>query len=157
MDHTVHHLHKPCLGNRTKDLGQQLACMQIICMLLALQNIVAITWHQRIHWHGMFSCNMRSEKGGSAQSTELACRLAAAASLSSCIISRAVTVLLASEAREFFWALDSLSFVCNQCGEFNVKSKDIRQGAMQTDCNSMLGPDATSECGSHSLLACRLA
>ena len=57
---------------------------------------------------------MIAEKGGNAQSAELACRLAAAASLSSCIISRAVTVLLASEAREFFWALDNLSFVCNQ-------------------------------------------
>ena len=84
------------------------------CFWLITMLVLACFQHQRIHWHWMLSCNMSSEKGGSARSVGLACRLAAAASLSSCIISRAVTVLLASEAREFFWALDSLSFVCNQ-------------------------------------------
>ncbi len=93
----------------------------------------------------MLSCSMRSEKGGSAQSTELACRLAAAASLSSCIISRAVTVLRASEAREFFWALDNLSLVCNQYEVSTKRSRKSRQDAMQMDCKHRIGPAATGE------------
>ena len=118
MHHAVHHMHERCLGNRTLHISQQPTCPQTI------QSIVATTESASADTQA-WSVELQYEirEGGSAQSAELACRLAAAASLSSCIISRAVTVLLASEAREFFWALDNLSFVCIQYEVSDVNSR----------------------------------
>ena len=84
-------------------------------MVLALQGIIATTVSASADGMALdVELQHEIREGWQLAKAELACRLAAAASLSSCIISRAVTVLLASEAREFFCALDSLSLVCSQ-------------------------------------------
>ena len=107
-------------------------------VLLVLQDTVAARILASAHAL-VVDAELRHElrEGWRRASAEHACRLAAAASLSSCIISRAVTVLLASEAREFFWALDSLSFVCRQ-QDASIAFKYCRQGAVQMDRNSII-------------------